>query len=100
MCKGHDGLFAEARSHGLDPFGGDVIVFPSRCRRRVKTLYADSTGLWVSYKRFSADTMKTVLVFLDDPSMVKVTPAEFAMLIEGNKFDISRRPSTWPDRNQ
>jgi hypothetical protein len=99
MRKGHDGLSAEARRHGLDPFRGDVIVFPSRCRRRVKTLYADSTGLWVSYKRFSADTMKTALVFLDDPSVAKVTPAEFAMLIEGNRFDISRRPATWPDGN-
>jgi hypothetical protein len=95
MRKGHDGLFAEARSHGLDPFRGDVIVFPSRCRRRIKTLYADSTGLWVSYKRFSADTVKTALVFLDDPAVAQVTPAEFAMLIEGNKYDISRRPEPW-----
>lgn len=95
MRKGHDGLIAEARRHGLDPFRGDVVVFPSKCRRRIKTLYADSTGLWVSYKRFSADSMKTALVFLDDPSVCKVTPAEFAMLIEGNKFDISKRPLTW-----
>lgn len=99
MRKGHDGLFAEARRHGLDPFRGDIVVFPSRCRRRIKTLYADATGLWVSYKRFSADSIKTQLVFLADPSVARISPAEFAMLVEGNRFEVSKRPLGRDDPN-
>ncbi len=49
--RSHDGLLAEAYKMGLDPFAGDVVLFIGRCRRRMKLLFADNTGLWVDAKR-------------------------------------------------
>ena len=57
--KGHDGLLGECYNMGLDPFAGDVVLFVSRCRRRMKLIFADDSGLWVAFKRFNASTMKT-----------------------------------------
>jgi len=48
--KAHDGLLAEAYHMGLDPFAGDVILFVGRCRRRMKLLFADDTGLWLAFE--------------------------------------------------
>lgn len=95
LRKSHDGLLAEARRHGLCPWQGDVIVFAGRCRRKIKVLYADSTGLWVSYKKFSGGSMKTKLKFLDEPNVNEISTAELAMLLEGNKFDMVAKSKTW-----
>ena len=60
----HQGLLAEAYKMGLDPFAGDVVIFVGRTRRRIKVLYADTTGLWVSAKTFAVEASKTKLQFL------------------------------------
>lgn len=75
----------------LDPFAGDLIIFIGRHRRRIKVLYADSTGLWVSAKRFTLEAMKTKLDFLLEPSCDSITEAELAMLIEGSSYTIGKK---------
>lgn len=75
----------------LDPFSGDVVIFIGRHRRRIKVLYADATGLWVSSKRFTLEAMKTKLEFLCDPSCDSITEAELAMLIEGSSYTIGKK---------
>lgn len=87
----HDGLLAEAYKMCLDPFAGDVIIFIGRHRRRIKVLYADPTGLWVSAKRFTLEAMKTKLDFLLEPNCDSITAAELAMLIEGSSYTIGKR---------
>jgi hypothetical protein len=89
--KQHNGLLAEAYKISLDPFSGDVIIFIGRNRRRIKVLYADSTGLWVSAKIFTLEAMKTKLKFLCDPSCELITHAELAMLMEGSKYTLEKR---------
>jgi transposase len=93
--KSHDGLLAEARKNGLDPFLGDVLVFLSRCRRKIKVLYSDKTGLWLSYKRFSAGTIKTKLKFLVEYSVKEITTAELSMLLEGNEYSLTKKAKEW-----
>ncbi len=63
----HDGLLAEAFKLGLDPFRGDVVLFIGQGKSRIKILYADTTGLWLSIKRFTMEAMKTQFRFLRDP---------------------------------
>jgi transposase len=89
--KSHDGLLAEAYKMELDPFCGDVILFVGRCRRRMKLLFADHTGLWVAFKRFNAESMKTRFRFLVDAQFNKISMAELQMFFEGAAYTIEKR---------
>ena len=87
--KGHNGLLAECYKMGLDPFRGDVVIFLGRNKKRLKVLYADSTGLWVSSKLLMK-SMKTRLRFLVDPSCKEITESELGILIEGSSYKIEK----------
>jgi hypothetical protein len=89
--KAHNGLLAEAYKMNLDPFNGDVVIFIGRNRRRLKVLYADTTGMWISSKIFTLEAMKTRLQFLSEPSCQSITPAELAMLIEGARYTVEKK---------
>lgn len=91
----HDGLLAEAYKMNLDPFSGDVVIFIGRHRRRIKVLYADETGIWVSAKRFTLEAMKTKLEFLLEPSCDSITQAELAMLLEGSSYTIGKKVAVY-----
>jgi hypothetical protein len=91
----HDGLLAEAYKMNLDPFLGDVVIFIGRHRRRLKVLYADATGLWVSTKRFTLEAMKTKLEFLLEPRCDSITEAELAMLLEGSSYTMGRKVAVY-----
>ena len=89
--KQHDGLLAEAYRMNLDPFAGDVVIFIGRARRRIKVLYADGTGTWVSAKKFTMEAMKTKLNFLLEPMCQSITSAELAMLMEGSSYKMEKK---------
>ena len=89
--KSHDGLLAEAYHMGLDPFAGDVVLFVGRCRRRMKLLFADSSGLWVAFKRFNSESMKTRFRFLEDPMVNEISMAELQMFFEGSAYTVDKR---------
>lgn len=89
--KAHQGLLAEAYRMNLDPFAGDVIIFVGRGLRRVKVLYADRSGLWVSTKLFTSEAMKTKLLFLSDPSCDEISQSELALLIDGSRYIIEKK---------
>ncbi len=91
----HYGLLAEAYKMNLDPFLGDVIIFVGRHRRRIKVLYADSTGLWISAKIFTMEAMKTKLKFLSEPSCSSITSAELAMLLEGSRYTLEKQVAAY-----
>ncbi len=86
----HDGLLAETYKMGLDPFKGDVVVYVGKNRRAIKVLYADPTGLCLSWKKFTMEAMKTKLGFLLEPSCHSITAAELAMLIEGSSYTLTK----------
>jgi len=75
----------------LDPFNGDVVIFIGRHRRRIKVLYADATGLWVSAKKFTLEAMKTKFKFLAEPTCASITAAELGMLMEGSSYTIGKK---------
>jgi transposase len=101
--KQHSGLLAEAYKMGLDPFAGDIIIFVGRTRRMLKVLYTDSTGLFVTAKLFTLETMKTRFKFLTESVAKDITMAELSLLIEGTRYTIEKRvaPYTKPiDRKE
>lgn len=89
--KAHDGLLAECYNLGLDPFTGDVVLFVGRCRRRMKLIFADDSGLWLAFKRFNSKTMKTAFRFLSDPKADEISFAELQMFFEGVRYQIEGR---------
>lgn len=89
--KGHSGLLAECFKMGLDPYRGDLVVFIGRNRRRIKIIYADATGLWVSTKVFTMEAMKTQFKFLHDIGSSVITSAELSLLMEGSSYVIKKR---------
>lgn len=88
---GHDGLLAQAYRLGLDPYAGDVILFVGRCRRRMKLIFADDTGLWVAFKRFNQECLKTRFKFLEDPEVKQISTGELQMFFEGSAYTIQGR---------
>ena len=91
--KSHDGLLAEAYQMGLDPFAGDVVLFVGRCRRRMKLLFADDSGLWLAFKRFNAESIRTKFRFLADPAVNQISMAELQMFFEGKAYTVDKRLS-------
>lgn len=89
--KGHSGLLAECYRMGLDPYRGDLVIFIGRNRRRIKIIYADATGLWVSAKVFTMESMKTQFKFLSDCGSNSISSAEFSLLMEGTSYVIKKR---------
>jgi hypothetical protein len=89
--KAHDGLLSECYQMGLDPFAGDVVLFVGRCRRRMKLLFADESGLWLAFKRFNAETMRTRFRFLADPKVNQISMAELQMFFEGSAYTVDKR---------
>lgn len=89
--RSHDGLLAECYSLGLDPFQGDVVLFVGRCKRRMKLLFGDDTGLWLAFKRFNTESMKTSFRFLTDPRVEEISSAELQMFFEGSRYRVDKR---------
>lgn len=87
----HDGLLGEAFKMKLDPFKGDIVIFVGRRKNRIKVLYADATGLWVSCKRFTMECMKTRFHFILDPSCRSISAGELSMLLEGSAYTLQRQ---------
>ncbi len=92
--KSHDGLLAECYQMGLDPFAGDVVLFVGRCRRRMKLIFVDDSGLWLAFKRFNAATMKTRFRFLTNPEVKQISAAELQMFFEGSAYTIDNKIKT------
>lgn len=93
--KQHGGLLAEAYKMGLDPFSGDVIIFVGRSRKMLKVLYADPTGLFVTAKLFTLETMKTRFKFIVEPLAKDITAAELSLLLEGSRYVIEKKVATY-----
>jgi hypothetical protein len=93
---GHDGLLGEAYKANFQPFAGDALVFIGRDRRRIKVLYADENGLWVSYKRFNKGALKYSLRFITDPTYKKISISELSLLLGGASYTIHKIKKPYP----
>lgn len=98
--KGHTGLLAESFKLKLNVWDGDCILFLNKNKTSIKILYADTTGLWLSTKLFSASAMKTKFKFLNEEKCDEITRAEMAMLFEGARFEVMAKAKEWtPQKN-
>ena len=75
------------------------MVFISRCRTRIKVLFADETGLWMSYKQFAKGAIATQIEMLTRAKTKTMTPSDFAILLEGNSYTVTKIKRTWHPRH-
>ena len=94
MRKGFDGLMAIVRAWGADPFTGDLFVFVSRNRTRVKILHWDHGGFVLTYKRLEAGTFRVPLP-KRGARKLRLDATQLAMLLDGIDFSRVRRPRAW-----
>ena len=94
MRKGPDGLAAEVRRRGGDPFSGYLYVFASRRRDRIKILAWDRGGFIVWYKRLERGRFP-VPRGEDLAANVCLDANDLALLLDGVDFRRVRRPPRW-----
>jgi transposase len=71
-----------------DPFSGHLFVFFNRTRNRVKILYWDRTGFWLSHKRLERGTFR---VPETQAAVLEWNAAELALILEGIELAGARR---------
>ena len=57
----------------------------------MKLLFADESGLWLAFKRFNVQTMRTRFRFLSDPAVNRISMAELQMFFEGSAYTVDKR---------
>ncbi len=97
--KGHQGLLSEAKRNGIDPYSGDMVVFVSRDRTKIKAIVGDETGLTLLYKSFSSGRIKTKIRFLESPEVRDVSFGEIAMLLDGSSYTLHNYSNKWLPKN-
>ena len=83
MRRGFDTLAASVKEFlRHDPFSGNLFLFVSRGKDRMKILYWEKDGFCLWYKRLEEGTFK-LPSNKDTPASVELKATELAMLLEG-----------------
>ena len=90
-----DGLLAEARLLGADPYSGDCVVFVKRDFKQLRAILGDSIGLYLVSRRYEGSRLRRFLDFAMEPSCTTISKAELSMLLEGVNYTVHARASAW-----
>lgn len=93
--KSYNGLLAESMKLNLNVWHGDCILFLNKDKSKIKILYSDKTGIWLSTKHFSASAMKSKFKFLKEEKCNEISQAEMAMLFEGARYEVTAKAKEW-----
>lgn len=96
MRKSYDGLLVAARHMGLDPYGGQCVVFISRNGRILKAVLGDAKGIYLLCRRFEGGRLQKLRQSLSDPnSLHKISTAQMMLLFEGHTFTLLSEAKDW-----
>jgi transposase len=91
MRKGFDTLAALVSEHlGRDPLSGDLFLFLSRGRDRIKALLWEADGFTIWYRRLEAGTYR-LPAYPPGQTSVTLKASELAMLLDGIDLKSVRR---------
>lgn len=93
-----DGLLAEARLLGADPYDGDCVLFVKRDFTQLRVIAGDSVGLYLICRRFEGGRLRRFFEFVTHASASTLTRAELSMLLEGAHFTVHDRARSWRAR--
>lgn len=84
MRRSFNGLAAAVAGElGDDPLSGALFVFTNKRRNRLKILFWDGTGLWVSAKRLEQGRFSWPTPSARGQKKLSLTPEALAMLTDG-----------------
>jgi hypothetical protein len=95
-----DGLLAEARQLGADPYDGDCVLFVKRDHTQLRAIVGDGVGLYLICRRFEGGRLHNIAAFVRDPQATEISSAELSLLLEGASFTVHRRAAIWRQRRQ
>jgi len=90
-----DGLLAEARLLGAEPYDGDCVLFVKRDHTQLRAVVGDSVGLYLICRRFEGGRLHRVAAFVRDPQVTEISTAELSLLLEGASFTVHHRAVAW-----
>jgi transposase len=81
MRKSFNGLYAHVQAVlQEDPLSGHIFVYTNRLRNRIKLVYWDGSGLWISAKRLEKGTFGWPV---GHGASVCLRPEELQLLLHG-----------------
>jgi transposase len=88
MRKGFDSLCGIVRNEfKMNPLGGDVFIFLSRSKRRIKLLQWQGDGFALYYKRLEKGTFEL------PENQLQITPQQLMLIMEGIQLSsVKKRP--------
>jgi hypothetical protein len=92
-----DGLLAEARRLGADPYAGDCVLFVRRDFSQVRAIAGDHVGLYLLARRYEGTRLKRFFEFATREHATTISRAELAMILEGAHYTVHERASAWRD---
>lgn len=90
-----DGLLAQARLLGADPYAGDWVVFIKRDFTQVRVIAGDAVGLYLICRRFEGTSLRRFFDFATTTQATVISRAELSMLLEGAHYTVLARASPW-----
>lgn len=90
-----DGLLAEARLLGADPYRGDCVVFVKRDFTQLRAITGDALGLYLVCRRFEGGRLRRFMELASEPSAKTISSAELSMLLEGVHYTVHARATAW-----
>ena len=97
MRKGFDGLAGLVRAWGGDVYSGDLFVFLSRRRDRVKILTFDQGGFVLWYKRLERGRFALPSASATERTL-QVDSGQLMYLLDGVDFSHVKRRPRWQPR--
>jgi transposase len=95
LRKGIDGLMGMVRSRmEMDPSSGHLFVFSNRGKDRIKLLYFDGSGTWISTKKLCKGRFDWPEE-MEGITKIILSVAEFIALVDGLQLTQSRAKMWW-----
>ena len=85
--KQWNGLLAEARRLGFEPYDGDLLVFVKRDKTQLRAISGDRRGLFILSRRFEGGSLR----FQFGEKRQEISEAELAMWLEGSHFEVVKK---------
>lgn len=92
LRQGFNGLHGLVQNRlGSDPLSGHLYLFTNRRRNRLKALYWDGSGLWLSTKRLEKGTFGWPQISEAGGVSASLSQEELALLVSG--LELRSRPN-------
>lgn len=88
--KQWNGLLAECRKMGFDPYDGDVLLFIKKDKRGLRAICGDDRGLIILSRRFEGGCLQHIF-----GQQCSISRTELDLWFQGAQYSINRSVKPW-----